>query len=89
MKSFIVKGQLISECLYDLLKFSKKNRKIWQISAPEHERCWNHQNKDNDLQFTYDYMGYLMYYSALILWFDYFLDSGAEICQIVVGFLEN
>ena len=27
-------------------------------------------------------MGYLMYYSAFILWFDHFLDSGAEICQI-------
>ena len=32
--------------------------------------------------FTYDYMGYLMYYSAFILWFDHFLDSEAEICQI-------
>jgi hypothetical protein len=32
--------------------------------------------------FTYDYMGYLMYYSAFILWFDHFLDSGPEICQI-------
>ena len=29
-----------------------------------------------------DYMGYLMYYSALILWFDHFLDFWAEICQI-------
>ena len=28
-------------------------------------------------------MGYLMYYSAFISWFDHFLDSGAEICQIV------
>ena len=32
--------------------------------------------------FTYEYMGYLMYYSAFILWFDNFLDSGAEFCQI-------
>ena len=39
--------------------------------------------------FTYDYMGYLMYYTAFILRFDLFLDSGAEICQIFVGFLEN
>ena len=27
-------------------------------------------------------MGYLMYCSAFILWFDHFLDSRAEICQI-------
>ena len=27
---------------------------------------------------------------AVMLWFDHFLDSGAEICQIlIVGFLEN
>ena len=26
-------------------------------------------------------MGYLMYQSAFILWFGYFLDSRAEICQ--------
>ena len=32
--------------------------------------------------FTIDYMGYLIYYSAFILWFDHFIDSGAEICQI-------
>ena len=34
------------------------------------------------LWFTLDYMGYLMCYSALILWFDHFLDFWAEICQI-------
>ena len=27
-------------------------------------------------------IGYLMYYRAFILWFDHFLDSGAEICHI-------
>ena len=31
-------------------------------------------------------MGYLMYYSAFILWFDHILDPGAEICQIFIGF---
>ena len=30
-----------------------------------------------------------MYYSAFILRFDHFLDSGAEICQKFVVFLEN
>ena len=28
------KGQLISECRFDFLNFPKKQRKIWQISAP-------------------------------------------------------
>ena len=45
------KGQLISECLFDALNFPKNHRKIWQISAQEHERCWNHQNKDNALYY--------------------------------------
>ena len=36
--------------------------------------------------YIYDYMGYLMYYSAFIIWFSHFLDSGAEICQIFRGF---
>ena len=31
-------------------------------------------------------MGYLMYYRAFILWFDHFLDSVAEICQILRWF---
>ena len=30
-----------------------------------------------------------MYYSAFILWFDNFLDSGAEICQIFHWFFEK
>ena len=45
--SIAVKGQLISECLFDFLNFPKKHRKIWQISAQDPKRGWNHQNKDN------------------------------------------
>ena len=37
-------GQLISECLFGFLDFPKNYRKIWQISAQEHESSWNHQN---------------------------------------------
>ena len=51
VRILITKGQLISECLFDFLNFPKKHRKIWQISAQEHERCWNHQNKDNALYY--------------------------------------
>ena len=31
----ILKGQLISECLFDFLNFPKNQRKIWKISAQE------------------------------------------------------
>ena len=30
-----------------------------------------------------------MYYSAFILWFDHFLDSGQIFVKFFVGFLEN
>ena len=50
------KGQLFSECLFDFLNFPKNHPKIWQISAQEHERCWNHQNKDNALYYYNSHM---------------------------------
>ena len=50
------RGQIISECLFDFLNFPKNHRKIWHISAQEHERCWNHQNKDNALYYYNLYM---------------------------------
>ena len=37
------KGQIISECIFDVFKFSKKPTKIWQISAPESKRWSNHK----------------------------------------------
>ena len=39
------KGQLILECLFDVLNFAKKQQKIWQISALESKKCSNQQNK--------------------------------------------
>ena len=35
----VVKGQLISECLFDFLNFPKNHWKIWQISAEKQKRC--------------------------------------------------
>ena len=32
------KGQLISECLFGVIDFPKKQRKIWQISALESKK---------------------------------------------------
>ena len=39
------KGQLISECLFDILNFAKKQRKIWQISALGYKKWSNQQKK--------------------------------------------
>ena len=39
------KGQLISECLFDVLNFPKHRRKIRQISALESKKWSNHKIK--------------------------------------------
>jgi hypothetical protein len=41
----IIKGQLISECLFDILNFPKNQQKIWQISALEYKKWSNHKIK--------------------------------------------
>ena len=46
----IAKGQLISESLFDILNFPKKQRKIWQISALEYKKFSNQQNKGTFLE---------------------------------------
>ena len=45
MKQKKSKGQLISECLFDILNFAKDHRKIWQISSLEYKKWSNQQNK--------------------------------------------
>ena len=39
------KGQLISECLFGIFNFPKKQWKIWQISALGTNKCSNQQSK--------------------------------------------
>ena len=39
------KGQIISECPFEILDFPKIPRKIWQISALESEKWSNHKIK--------------------------------------------
>ena len=39
------KGQLISECLFCVLNFTKNQRKFWQISAPETKKWSDQQSK--------------------------------------------
>ena len=38
MKLKVAKGQLISECPFEILDFQKIPRKIWQISALESKK---------------------------------------------------
>ena len=39
------KGQLISECLFDVLHIQKKPAKIWWISALESKKWLNQKDK--------------------------------------------
>ena len=66
------KGQIISECLWFFLNFPKSQRKIKKNSAPESKKRSNHKIKA------------LWYIKKVLLlsWFDHFLDSRAETCQI-------
>ena len=50
------KGQLISECLFDVLFFPKNQRKIWQISALESKKCSNHKIKAHHDDFNTNYV---------------------------------
>ena len=45
------KGQLISECLFDVLNFAKNQRKKLTNSAPESKKWSNQQNKGTFLQY--------------------------------------
>ena len=51
-----IKGQLISECLFDALNFTKKQRKIWQISALESKKWSNCKIKVHYDDFDTNYM---------------------------------
>ena len=53
--SALTKGQLISECLFDTLKFPKKTRKIRQISALEYKKWSNHKTKAHYNDFDTNY----------------------------------
>ena len=50
------KGQLISECLFDVLNFPKDHRKNRQISALESKKWSNHKIKSHYNDFHTNYM---------------------------------
>ena len=49
-------GQLISECLLDVLNFPKKQQKNWQISALEYKKWLNHKIKAHYNDFDTNYV---------------------------------
>ena len=49
------KGQIISECLFDVLDFPKNQRKIWQISALVSKKWSNHKIKAHYNDFNTNY----------------------------------
>ena len=59
-KSWLFKGQTISECPLEILDFPKIPPKIWQISAQETKKWSNHKIKALSYN-IYDQICYLMY----------------------------
>ena len=90
-RSWISKGQLISECLLGVIDFPKKQPKKQPKKFPLESKKWSNQQSialfynDKNLHMII-WPTYLTYYSAFILWFDHFLHSGTEICQIFCCF---
>ena len=55
--SFLIsKGQLISECLFDILNFPKNQQKNRQISAPEYKKWSKLKIKAHYNDFDTNYM---------------------------------
>ena len=78
------KGQLISECLFDVLNFPKNQRKIWQISALESKKWSNHKitapySVFKTLNSPYNHSIKESVF-ALLIW--PLFSAWAEICQI-------
>ena len=93
-----VKGQLISECIFNVLNFPKKNTyaKNWQISALESKKWCNQQNKGTFLQY---YNLHIILWAILcikniieclylMIW-QLFRFLGRNLSNFCVGFLEN
>ena len=69
IKKYLLKGQIISECLFDFLNFPKKHRKIWQ-------KCSNHKitalyNVFNTLNSPYNHR-IIRKCLPILCWFDHF-----------------
>ena len=87
-----VKGQLISECLFDVLNFPKKQRKIWQISALEFKKWSNNKIKANYIDFDTNYVQIILNIIRRCLYFvdlTTFYILGQKFVKFFVGFLEN
>ena len=97
VKAFIIlgaiyKGQLISECLFDMLNFPKNQRKIWQISALESKKWSNHKIKAPysvfitlNSPYNHNIIRKCLYFVDLTT----FKFLGQKFVKFFVGFLEN
>ena len=86
------KGQLISECLFDVLNFPKKQRKIWQISALESKKWSNHKIKAHYNDFDTNYVQIILNIIRRCLYFvdlTTFYILGQKFVKVFIGFLEN
>ena len=86
------KGQLISECLFDVLNFPKNQRKIWQISALEYKKWSNHKIKAHYNDFDTNYVQIILNIIRRCLYFvdlTTFYILGQKFVKFFVGFLEN
>ena len=89
---FFTKGQLISECLFDVLNFPKNQRKIWQISALESKKWSNHKIKAHYNDFDTNYVQIILNIIRRCLCFvdlTTFFVLGQKSVKFFVVFLEN
>ena len=87
-----IKGQLISECLFDVLDFPKNQRKIWQISALESKKWSNHKIKAHYNDFDTNYVQIILNIIRRCLYFvdlTTFYILGQKFVKFFIGFLEN
>ena len=87
-----IQGQLISECLFDILNFPKHQWKFWQISTLEYKKWSNQQNKGTFLpKYNIHIVTRAIYYIKCL----YFVDLNSfnileqKIVKFFIGFLEN
>jgi hypothetical protein len=86
------KGQLISECLFDVLNLPKNQRKIWQISALETKKWSNHKIKAHYDEFDTNYVQIILNNITRCLHFvdlTTFYILGQKCVKFFVVFLEN
>ena len=66
---YVDKGQLISECLFDLFKFSKKPTKNLTNFCPESKKWSNHKIKAHYIDLNTNYVQIILNFMRRCLYF--------------------